>query len=135
MNIRLTVVTTTAAAELLRPAPIVRSADLQNASGQGANSHQGRFFFPTLSDAGYLPTALGVSAASGKPVDQIVANYPLGAHPNQFEAASAVLGDAAFACTAPGSTQLLARVTPTYAYEFGHAASRPLGPVHSAELK
>ena len=52
-----------------------------------------------------------------------------------FEAASAAYGDAAFACTAAASSQLLVHSVPTYFYDFDDTAASPLGAMHTAELK
>jgi para-nitrobenzyl esterase len=103
---------------------------------QGANSHEGRFFVPlTLSDTDYLGVVSVAANASGKSFSSILAQYPLSAYPNPFEAASALYGDAVFACPAGASNQLLTQWVPTYAYEFDDANASPLGAMHSAELK
>jgi para-nitrobenzyl esterase len=103
---------------------------------QGANSHEGRFFFqPTVSETEYFGVVMAAAAESGKSVDLILTAYPLSAYPNPFEAVSALYGDALFACGALVSNQLLGQWTATYAHEFDDAAASPLGATHSAELR
>src|SRR5262249_18523901 len=52
-----------------------------------------------------------------------------------FEAASALFGDALFACGSAVSGQLLAPRTAVYAYEFDDAAASDRGAMHSAEVR
>jgi para-nitrobenzyl esterase len=102
---------------------------------QGANSHEGRIFTsPALTAAGFQATLAGFAAAFGKSRDEAFALYPLTNYASPFEAASAVLGDFAFACSAMKSTQLLSQWVPVYAYEFDDEAAGPLGATHGAEL-
>jgi para-nitrobenzyl esterase len=102
---------------------------------QGANSHEGRIFTsPTLTVAGYQATVAGFAAAFGKSAAEAFALYPLSNYANPFEAASALLGDFAFACSAMKSTEQLSKFVPVYAYEFDDAAAGPLGATHGAEL-
>jgi para-nitrobenzyl esterase len=103
---------------------------------QGANSNEGRSFVsPTLSAAAYEPTLRAYALLAGKDPDQILAVYPLSNYANPFEGASAALGDAAFACSARQSNQLLSQWVRTYAYEFADPRSSPQGAVHGAELQ
>jgi len=79
---------------------------------QGANSHEGRFFIPlTLTATDYLGFVAVAAAESGKSSADILAAYPLSAYANPFEAASALYGDALFACGAAASNQLIAQWT------------------------
>jgi para-nitrobenzyl esterase len=103
---------------------------------QGANSHEGRIFLsPTLTVEGYLTTLAGYAASVGRSASEAYATYPLSDYPSPFEALSAALGDAFFACSARRSDQLLAHWVPTYAYEFDDANASALGATHGAEIK
>jgi len=103
---------------------------------QGANSHEGRVFVsPTLTVEGYLASLAGFAASFGRTASEAYATYPLSAYPSPFEAASAALGDFAFACSARRSNQLLSQWVPKYAYEFDDANASALGAAHGAEVK
>jgi para-nitrobenzyl esterase len=102
---------------------------------QSVNSHEARFLLSTaLTEAGYQATAAGVAAATGKPIDRILARYPVNSTP--FDAASDMYGDAAFACTAEVSSLLLSNAgMRTHLAHFDDPAASFLGAMHTAELK
>jgi para-nitrobenzyl esterase len=103
---------------------------------QGANSHEGRAFLPTNLDvAGYQATVAGFALAVGKTAAQGLAEYPLTDYANPFEAASAALGDFAFACSARTADHALEQWVVVHAYEFGDEAAGPLGAAHGAEVQ
>ncbi|GAA4608432.1 carboxylesterase family protein [Actinoplanes octamycinicus] len=84
--------------------------------------------------AGMLRTAFGERAG------QVAAAYPVSSYPTPALAWAAVATDRIWACPTLAGDQLLARRTPTYAYEFaerhGPAPSTgyPWGAFHGAEL-
>ncbi len=103
---------------------------------QSVNSHEGRFFVPAgLPAEQYQAVAGLIAAATGKPPELVLATYPLPAYPNAFEGASAMYGDASFACTASIASQFLAHWVPTFMSEFNDAGASQFGAMHTAELK
>jgi para-nitrobenzyl esterase len=102
---------------------------------QGANRNEGRIFTsPSTTPAAFQATVGAFAQALGKDPAQALALYPLSAYPSAFEAASTVLGDAFFACSARWSSQQLARHVQVHEYEFADANAGPLGATHGAEV-
>lgn len=90
----------------------------------GANSNEGRLFFGAAATAAdYQGTVDFYSTKNGRAPATTATTYPLANYTNAMEAASAVLGDAEFACPSRRTAQWFANWVPTYAYEFSDPAS------------
>lgn len=100
----------------------------------GSNANEGNLFFDASTDeAGYQFVAKWWSYLHGRDPAQTLATYPLSSYPNPGAAASALEGDADFACPARRTSLWFAGHVPTYAYEFDDPASQ-LNSGHFAEV-
>lgn len=111
----------------------------------GSTKAESRFFVglahPHLTAEEYTAQ---VTERYGPAAQQVLARYPLSAHPSPYEAMSALTTDATFACQTYATATSLARQVPTYAYEFDDPDSPTLlgaqvpgvdmSNAHSAEL-
>ncbi|MFJ9821874.1 carboxylesterase/lipase family protein [Streptomyces sp. NPDC101151] len=85
-----------------------------------------------------------IDATYGPAAQQVLARYPVAAHPSPYDALSAVLTDSTFACHTLSTARTFAGQVPTYVYEFDDPHSPTLfgaqvpgldmANAHSAEL-
>lgn len=118
---------------------------------EGTNETEGRLFVAVafdLSGSGPLtaqqyPTVVQ-NLVGNLAAPQVLAEYPLSDFSSPDVALSAILGDAAFSCSARAADQLLAASVPTFAYEFNDAnapmlflppVSFPYGATHTDEIQ
>lgn len=100
----------------------------------GSNANEGNLFFgASTNEAGYQVAAQWWSFLHGRDPAQTLAMYPLASYPNPGAAASALEGDADFACPARRTSHWFANHVPTYAYEFDDPASQ-LNSGHFADI-
>lgn len=118
---------------------------------EGTNQTEGRLFvaisFDLLSNGpltaqqypGVVQNLVGAQAAP-----QVLAEYPLSDFSSPDVALSAIIGDAAFSCSARAADQLLAASVPTFSYEFNDVnapmlflppVSFPYGATHTDEIQ
>lgn len=102
----------------------------------GANAVEGRVFSaPVLSQAAYEATIGGYASLKGKTIAEGLATYSIAEYKTPAEAASAALGDFAFACSSRAVNKLLAAQVPTFGYEFADPNASAQGATHGAEVE
>lgn len=105
---------------------------------QGVTRYEGRAIpseDPDSPPSQYQAVAAAYAAAASKNTSDVTALYPLASYPTPFEAASAIVTDAAFSCPALQSNLALATLNPVYAYEFDEATAEVDSSGHYADVQ
>lgn len=105
---------------------------------QGVTRYEGRAIpsqSPDSPPSQYEVVARAYATAASKSAEDVIAVYPLASFPTPFEAASAIVTDAAFNCPALQSDLAMASRTPVYAYEFDEATDETYASGHYADVE
>lgn len=105
---------------------------------QGTTRYEGRAIpseFPGMTAQDFEAVAGNYATTVAKAPGEILAEYPLGQYKDPFEAASAVVTDAAFACPALRSDQIMSSHAPVFAYEFDEGSADPFASGHYADVE
>lgn len=105
---------------------------------QGVTRYEGRAIpseTPDSTPAQYQAVAAAYAAADARSANEVTTTYPLAGYPSPFEAASAIVTDAAFSCPALQTNLALASQTPVYAYEFDEATTEVDSSGHYADVQ
>lgn len=104
----------------------------------GITRYEGRAIpseFPGMTAQDFEAVAGNYATTVAKSPREVLAEYPLGQYKDPFEAASAVVTDAAFACPALRSDQVMSGHVPVSAYELDEGSADPFASGHYADVE
>ncbi|MBP2329280.1 para-nitrobenzyl esterase [Kibdelosporangium banguiense] len=105
---------------------------------QGVTRFEGRAIpsqSPDMSARDFDDVAANYATTASRALSKVLAEYPLDRYPDPFQAASAVVTDAAFACPALNSNRVMSVHTPVFAYEFDEGSADPAASGHYADVE